>query len=125
MPYDIENDFNIDTSSFDDFIDVSDNSVEIFSSEYDEETSNEYDVSVYDELSRSGSDSSDVNDIDYSVYLEDIVSNQETIIANQETLIAINTEIQNNGYRLYYFVGGLYVAFAIVVMIKFFKTFLF
>ena len=125
MPYDYQNDFNIDVIDLDDPLDVSDNSVEIFSSEYDEETPNEYDVSVFDELSRSGSDSSDANDIDYSVYLEDIISNQEAIIANQETLIAINTEIQNNGYRLYYFVGGLYVAFAIVVMIKFFKTFLF
>ena len=125
MPYDYQNYFNVDANDFDDPVDVSDNSVEIFSSEYDEETPIEYDVSVYDELSRSGSDSSDANDIDYSVYLEDIISNQETIIANQETLIAINTEIQNNGYRLYYFVGGLYVAFAIVVMIKFFKTFLF
>lgn len=58
------------------------------------------------------------NNVDYSSYLDDI-------IANQETIIQLDTEIQNNGYRLYYFVGGLYVAFAIVIMIKFFKTFLF
>ena len=64
-------------------------------------------------------------DVDYGTYLDDIIANQETIIANQETIIAINTEIQNNGYRLYYFVGGLYVAFAIIIMVKFFKTFLF
>ena len=70
---------------------------------------------------------SDGNDsfVDYSDYLESIITNQEIIILNQETIISLDTEIQNNGYRLYYFVGGLYVAFAIVIMIKFFKTFLF
>lgn len=125
MPYDYKDDFNINSSDLDNTVVNFSDSVEIESSEYDGETQTEYDVSFSDELSRSGPDDSDVNDIDYSVYLEDIISNQEIIITNQETLISLNTEIQNNGYRLYYFVGGLYVAFAIIIMIKFFKTFLF
>lgn len=76
---------------------------------------------------RSGdsSESSTNNDIDYSSYLADIIANQEIIISNQESLIVYNQEIRDNSYRLYYFIGGLYVAFAIVIMIKFFKTFLF
>ena len=86
MPYDSENDFNIDAFDLVDSVNDIDNSVEIFSPEHDGETQTEYDVSVYDELSRSESDSSVTYDIDYSVYLEDIISNQEIIIANQETI---------------------------------------
>ena len=125
MLYDNKDDFNINTSDLDNSVVNFGDSIEIESTEHDGETQTEYDVSFSDELSRSGSDSCNANDIDYSVYLEDIISNQETIITNQETLITLNTEIKNNGYRLYYFVGGLYVAFAIIIMIKFFKTFLF
>ena len=70
-------------------------------------------------------DSVDSNEFDYTIYLEDIIANQETIIANQEILIGYEHNISDNSFRLYYFIGGIYVAFAIVIMIKFFKTFLF
>lgn len=60
-----------------------------------------------------------VNDnFDYSQYYE-------SIIANQEQELVYLSEIRDNSYRLYYFIGGLYVAFAIIIGIKFFKTFLF
>ena len=60
-----------------------------------------------------------VNDnYDYSQYYE-------SIIANQEQELVYLSEIRDNSYRLYYFIGGLYVAFAIIIGIKFFKTFLF
>ena len=55
---------------------------------------------------------------DYSGYYE-------SIIQNQELELAYLSDIRDNSFRLYYFIGGLYVAFAILIGIKFFKTFLF
>lgn len=55
---------------------------------------------------------------DYSGYYE-------SIIANQEQELIYLSDIRDNSFRLYYFIGGLYVAFAILIGIKFFKTFLF
>ena len=55
---------------------------------------------------------------DYSEYYA-------TIISNQELELAYLSDIRDNSFRLYYFLGGLYVAFAIIIGIKFFKTFLF
>lgn len=49
----------------------------------------------------------------------------DSIIANQEQELIYLSEIRDNSFRLYYFIGGLYVAFAILIGIKFFKTFLF
>ena len=125
MPYDNENNFNNMFDSLSDSVGLPGNQNEVIASESDTESQNNDDVSVYDEFSDGLFLRSDSSDTDYTIYLEDIISNQETIIANQEQIIVINTEINNNGYRLYYFVGGLYVAFAIIIMIKFFKTFLF
>lgn len=49
----------------------------------------------------------------------------ESIIANQDQELIYLSDIRDNSFRLYYFIGGLYVAFAILIGIKFFKTFLF
>lgn len=56
------------------------------------------------------------SNIDYSTILSSIDSHLEVIESNV-------TEIRDNTYRLYYFIGGLYVAFAIVLAIKFLKQF--
>lgn len=61
--------------------------------------------------------------IDYSSYLDDI---QFTLDGMQSELIDIKSDTlqcQENLYRLYYFIGGLYVVFFIVLAIKFFKQF--
>ena len=65
----------------------------------------------------------DSSDCDYSIYLEDIISNQETIISQYDSFSLQLQDITDNSFRLYYFIGGLYVAFAIVLAIKFFKMF--
>lgn len=120
MPYD-EIGYNNFSDSVSDFVsDNNNNDEEILQGSSEELSGIENNDSSLLLLQSSGD-----SDIDYTSYLEDIIANQEVIISNQESIIALDTEIQNNGYRLYYFVGGLYVAFAIVIMIKFFKTFLF
>lgn len=120
MPYDDYFEYNTDSSLFDD--DVSD---DVFSEEISG-LSSESTTGVEGSLRVGDSSESSVNfDTDYTTYLEDIISNQETIISNQESLLIYESEIRDNSFRLYYFIGGLYVAFAIVIMIKFFKTFLF
>lgn len=58
------------------------------------------------------------NDTDYTTLLG-------TIIQNQEILIDKSSQMSDNLYRLYYFIGGLYIAFAILIGIKFFKSFFF
>ena len=61
--------------------------------------------------------------IDYSSYLDDI---QFSLDGMQSELIDIKSDTlqcQENLYRLYYFIGGLYVVFFIVLAIKFFKQF--
>lgn len=58
------------------------------------------------------------NDTDYTTLLG-------TIIENQEILIDKNSQMSDNLYRLYYFIGGLYIAFAVLIGIKFFKSFFF
>lgn len=60
--------------------------------------------------------------IDYSLYFEDIIDRLETIETSQVTCEQVQV-IQDNTYRLYYFIGGLYVAFAIVLAIRFLKIF--
>ena len=120
MPYDDNFKYNTDSS----LLDHDDSDDVVF-----EEISGSITESVsgVENTLRYGDSSESVNDsnIDYSTYLEDIIANQESIIANQESIIFYEQEIKDNSYRLYYFIGGLYVAFAIVIMIKFFKTFLF
>ena len=120
MPYD-EIGYNNFSDSVSDFISDNNNYDQEIQQSSDSELSGTENLDSSLLLLQSSGDS----DVDYSTYLEDIIANQEIIISNQESIIALDTEIQNNGYRLYYFVGGLYVAFAIVIMIKFFKTFLF
>lgn len=120
MPYD-EIGYNNFSDSVSDIVSDNNNYDEEILQSSSEELSGTQDTDSSLLLLQSSSDS----DIDYSSYLDDIIANQKVIIANQESIIALDTEIQNNSYRLYYFVGGLYVAFAIVIMIKFFKTFLF
>lgn len=120
MPYDDNFEYNTDNSLFDndDFDALVSEEIQTSTSELTQETSDS--LRSGDSL-KSESDSS----IDYTDYLESIIANQESIIANQESLLVYNLDIRDNSYRLYYFIGGLYVAFAIVIMIKFFKTFLF
>ena len=120
MPYDDNFEYNTNNFLFnnDDSNDVGVETLSGLSSE----SSSEIENTLRDgDFSEYAADS----DTDYSTYLESIIANQETIIANQETLIGYEHNISDNSFRLYYFIGGLYVAFAIVIMIKFFKTFLF
>ena len=59
--------------------------------------------------------------IDYTDLLESIDSRLATLES-----IDYSEQIQacsDNGYRLYYFIGGLYVVFFIILAIKFFKQF--
>lgn len=49
----------------------------------------------------------------------DLSTLESLIQDNNDTLHSIN----DNMYRLYYFVGGLYVVFMIIIVIKFFKQF--
>ena len=62
--------------------------------------------------------------IDYTDILESIDDRLTTL---EETEIPDYSQtlqdISDNSFRLYYFVGGLYVAFAILIGIKFFKIF--
>lgn len=125
MPYDNQNYLDVSVGSFDGSFDDTDYLIERFSENDVGETQTEHDVLLSSELLGRESDDINTNDIDYSFYLEEIIDNQNTIITNQESLIFLNNEIRDNSYRLYYFIGGLYVAFAIIIMIKFFKTFLF
>lgn len=113
MPYD-EIGYNNFSDTVGDTFSNNDNNVEEIQQSSDTELPGTEDINSSLLLLQSSGDTN----VDYTSYLEEI-------IVNQETIIQLNTEIQNNGYRLYYFVGGLYVAFAIVIMIKFFKTFLF
>lgn len=124
MPYDDLYNFN-DVSS-DVINDINDNStdnVEIGFEELEGKDQTEYDG--FSDIMFIERDSVDSNEFDYSIYLESIIANQEIIISNQESLLVYEQNISDNSFRLYYFIGGLYVAFAIVIMIKFFKTFLF
>ena len=62
------------------------------------------------------------NSIDYSSDFADIKSTLETIEANQLDPAQLQLLVDNSS-RLYYFTAGLYVAFAIVLAIKFLKIF--
>ncbi len=62
-----------------------------------------------------------VSSVDYSRYFESIDSHLETIIFNQEVIDSKLQNVSDNCFRLYYFIGGLYVVFFIVLAIKFFK----
>lgn len=57
---------------------------------------------------------------DPAVTYEVDLSSIEALIQENNDLLLQNTE---NTYRLYYFVGGLYVVFMIILVIKFFKQF--
>lgn len=120
MPYDDNFEYNTDNFLFD-YDDSNDVGVETLPG-LSTESSSGAEITL-----RDGGFSEYVADYypDYTTYLEDIIANQETIIANQEFLLVYEQNISDNSFRLYYFIGGLYVAFAIVIMIKFFKTFLF
>lgn len=120
MPYDDNFEYNTDNSLLD-----NDDSNDVGFEEISG-LSPESSTGIEDSLRSGDSSESSVNyDTDYTSYLETIIANQETIISNQESLLVYESEIRDNSFRLYYFIGGLYVAFAIVIMIKFFKTFLF
>lgn len=75
-----------------------------------------------DELNQEEEENVESDSIDYSLYFEDIIDRLETIETNQVTCEQVQV-IQDNTYRLYYFIGGLYVAFAIVLAIRFLKIF--
>lgn len=49
----------------------------------------------------------------------DLTTLESLVLANNEELHSIN----ENMFRLYYFVGGLYVIFMIVIVVKFFRQF--
>jgi len=61
--------------------------------------------------------------IDYSQYLIDINDNLDTLNASIVDLQQDVSVCRDNGYRQYYFIGGLYVVFFIIIAIKFFKQF--
>ena len=66
-------------------------------------------------------DSFEYQFIDYSDLLESIDSRLATLES-----IDYSEDIKNcsdNAFRLYYFIGGLYVVFFIIIAIKFFKQF--
>ena len=57
-----------------------------------------------------------LSDNDYTAILENIDSNLSSLSVQV-------SDIRDNTYRLYYFIGGMYVAFAIVLAIKILKQF--
>ena len=119
----MENDYDFEFNNifFDNSSDFfSDNDVEELS---DNKTVTEEEPDQVFDLSGSLNRSDPSSDSDYVSYLEDIISNQETIISQYESLSLQVQDISDNSFRLYYFIGGLYVAFAIVLAIKFFKMF--
>lgn len=120
MPYDDNFEYNTDNSLFDndDSNDVGVETLPGLSSEASPGLENNLRDGDFSEYAVDSSP-------DYTTSLETIIANQEIFIANQEALIVYEKNISDNSFRLYYFIGGLYVAFAIVIMIKFFKTFLF
>lgn len=75
-------------------------------------------------LSEIESSSDNINQIDYTELLESIDSRLEELesIENPDYTEQIQN-ISDNCFRLYYFVGGLYIAFAILIGIKFWKIF--
>lgn len=61
--------------------------------------------------------------VDYSQYLIDINDNLDSLNASIVDLRQDVAVCRDNGYRQYYFIGGLYVVFFIIIVIKFFKQF--
>ena len=76
-----------------------------------------------EETEEEQNESIDENSIDYTYLLESIDEHLENIEASQVELSEQLQEVRDNTYRLYYFIGGLYVAFAIVLAIRFLKIF--
>lgn len=111
----IFNDIPVQSSIFDDMV-VDQGSEENSGSSEEEQ------VQVENLSFESYSPSSDTSS-DYTLLLEDLITNQETIISQNESISLQLHDISDNCFRLYYFIGGLYVAFAIVLAIKFFKMF--
>ena len=61
--------------------------------------------------------------VDYTELLNSINTHLENIEYSQVVMGNDLYQIQQNTYRLYYFIGGIYVAFAIVLAIRFLKIF--
>lgn len=61
--------------------------------------------------------------VDYTELLNSINTHLENIEYSQVVQGNDLYQIQQNTYRLYYFIGGIYVAFAIVLAIRFLKIF--
>ena len=116
-----ENDLNFNNDVLDDSSDLL--SDHVFQESSNDQTVTEEEPEQVRDLSGDLNLSDSSSDTDYSIYLEDIISNQETIISQYEYLSLQVQDISDNSFRLYYFIGGLYVAFAIVLAIKFFKMF--
>lgn len=77
-----------------------------------------------DQEEQEEQDENTVSDpIDYTEFLESINTTLENIEANQVVIIEDLQVIRDNSYRLYYFIGGLYIAFAIYLAIRFLKIF--
>ena len=91
---------------------------EILENEVPEEDLQEDPEEVQEEDSEENLEENENEDpaVTYEVDLSSI----EALIQENNDLLLQNTE---NTYRLYYFVGGLYVVFMIILVIKFFKQF--
>ena len=75
-----------------------------------------------EEVQEESEDDVSENSVDYSSDLADIKSTLENIEVNQLDPAQLQLLVDNSS-RLYYFTAGLYVAFAIVLAIKFLKIF--
>ena len=91
---------------------------ELLDQEENEET---LDQEEYEDIELE--ENAETDTIDYTSYFEDITEHLETIETNQVVISEQLQVISDNSNRLYYFVGGLYVAFAIVLAIRFLKIF--
>lgn len=88
-----------------------------------EESNDNVDEVPFDDIELESS-SDNINQVDYSEILESIDSRLETLESIESP--DYTEQIQNisdNCFRLYYFIGGLYIAFAIFIGIKFWKIF--
>lgn len=80
-------------------------------------------VDESEDLEEEENENTVADPIDYSELLESINTTLENIEANQLVIIEDLEVIRDNSYRLYYFIGGLYIAFAIYLAIRFLKIF--
>lgn len=83
-------------------------------------------ISSEDDYSGNEFTSLDVNDVPNNDYSEYLVEINDNLIMLTETQVDYTEQLQlisDNCFRLYYFIGGLYVVFFVILAIKFFKQF--